>query len=303
MNAFFVFSGQGAQTVGMGKDLYDNCPEAKAVFDKADQVLNNGLLSVIFEGPIEKLTQSTYCQTAIYTMSCACLAAFQKHHPEVKAVGCAGLSLGEYAAFYAGGAFTFEEGLRLLNERGALIDKACQSTSGSMAAVLNADPAVIKEICAKNDVDVANFNSASQIVISGEKTKLAQTVADLKAAGVRKVIELTVAGAFHSRLMTTAGEGLKKVLADAAIQLPQIPVYQNFTAQTPASVAELKSNLASQVAGSVRWEECVKNMSQTPADICIEFGPGAVLTGLVGKIVPELARYNINSLESLNQFK
>lgn len=303
MKAFFVFSGQGAQTVGMGKDLAEAFPEAKALFDEADAVLGYEQSSIIFNGPAEKLTESRYCQPAIYTMSCAALAAFKTRYPDVTPVGCAGLSLGEYGALYAGGAFTFAEGLRLLAQRAELMDKACRATSGGMASVLGGDAEIIKEVCAACEIDVANFNSPGQIVISGEKVKLAKAVEELKARGMRKIIVLNVAGAFHSRLMKPAGEALEKVLEESPVAMPRIPVYHNFTAAPAADVAQLRANLAAQVAGSVRWEECVRNMVAAGGDTMIEFGPGNVLTGLLRRTLPEVRGLNVNSAETLRNIK
>ena len=303
MKAFFVFSGQGAQTVGMGKDLAEAFPEAKALFDEADAVLGYEQSSIIFNGPAEKLTESRYCQPAIYTMSCAALAAFKTRYPDVTPVGCAGLSLGEYGALYAGGAFTFAEGLRLLAQRAELMDKACRATSGGMASVLGGDAEIIKEVCAACEIDVANFNSPGQIVISGEKVKLAKTVEELKARGMRKIIVLNVAGAFHSRLMKPAGEALEKVLEESPVAMPRIPVYHNFTAAPAADVAQLRANLAAQVAGSVRWEECVRNMVAAGGDTMIEFGPGNVLTGLLRRTLPEVRGLNVNSAETLRNIE
>lgn len=299
MKAFFVFSGQGAQTVGMGKDLYDSSPAAKKIFDEADAVLGYKLSDIIFNGPIEKLTESIYCQDAIYTVSCAALAAFREKF-DVKPVACAGLSLGEYGALCCGGAFDFATGAKLLAERGRLMDEACRKTNGAMASVLGGDPAVIADVCKKTDIDVANYNCPGQIVISGEKSKVEAAVAELKAQGLRKVIMLNVAGAFHSRLMREAGEKLAAVLAQAELKLPEIPVYHNFTADTAKSVAELESNLTNQVAGSVRWEDCVRRAAEAGADTVIEFGPGAVLTGLVRRTASEMKLININSAASLD---
>ena len=303
MKAFFVFSGQGAQTVGMGKDLAEAFPEAKALFDEADAVLGYEQSSIIFNGPAEKLTESRYYQPAIYTMSCAALAAFKTRYPDVTPVGCAGLSLGEYGALYAGGAFTFAEGLRLLAQRAELMDKACRATSGGMASVLGGDAEIIKEVCAACEIDVANFNSPGQIVISGEKVKLAKAVEELKARGMRKIIVLNVAGAFHSRLMKPAGEALEKVLEESPVAMPRIPVYHNFTAAPAADVAQLRANLAAQVAGSVRWEECVRNMVAAGGDTMIEFGPGNVLTGLLRRTLPEVRGLNVNSAETLRNIE
>lgn len=300
MKPFFVFSGQGAQAVGMGKDLANAFPAAKARFEEADSVLGYDQSSIIFDGPAEKLTESRYCQPAIYTMSCAALDAFKEKFPGIKPVACAGLSLGEYAALYAAGAFPFAEGLKLLARRAELMDQACRSTSGGMASVLGGDAAVIREVCDGCGIDVANYNSPGQIVISGEKEKLAKAVEELKARGMRKVIVLNVAGAFHSRLMAPAGEALKPVLAGVAITVPPVPVYHNCTAAPAADAAELKANLATQVAGSVRWEECVRAMVAAGGDAMIEFGPGNVLTGLLRRTLPEVQCFNINSVESLD---
>ena len=303
MKAFFVFSGQGAQAVGMGKCLYETSPAAKAVFDEADAVLGRKLSEVIFNGPDADLTVSTNCQPAIYTMSCAALAAFQEKHPGITPAACAGLSLGEYAALYAGKAFTFAEGLLLLQKRAELMDRACKETSGGMASVLGGDRTVIEEVCKACDIDVANYNNPGQIVISGEKEKLAAAVEELKARGMRKVIVLNVAGAFHSRLMSAAGEGLKNALAEAEISMPATPVYHNFTAETAGSLDQLRANLAAQVAGSVRWEECVRAMAALDCDTMIEFGPGNVLTGLMRRTIAEMKCFNINSAETLAAFE
>ncbi|MBE6356803.1 MAG: ACP S-malonyltransferase [Lentisphaerae bacterium] len=302
MKPFFVFSGQGAQFAGMGKDLAENSTAAKKIFESADNTLKYSLSEIIFNGPDAKLTETIYCQPAIYTMSCAALAAFAEKFPQVVPTACAGLSLGEYGALYAGKAFDFETGLKLLAKRAELMDAACKNTNGSMASVINGDPEVIKEICAGCNVDVANFNSPGQIVISGEKGALAAAVDALKAAGIRKVIVLNVAGAFHSRLMASAGDALRPVLDMTPFALPRIPVYHNYTAAPADSVDELRSNLAAQVAGSVRWEECVRAMAALGADTMIEFGPGNVLTKLCSRTLPEIQTVNINSYDAIANF-
>ena len=300
MKPFFVFSGQGAQSVGMGKDLYESSAAAKAIFDAADAALGYSLTSIIFSGSDEELTQTRYCQVAIYTMSCAALEAFKEKFPGIEPVGCAGLSLGEYGALYAAGAFDFVTGLKLLAKRAELMDEACSATCGGMASVLNGDLAVIREVCDRCGIDVANFNSPGQIVISGEKEKVTAACAMLKEQGIRKAIELNVAGAFHSRLMAEAGDKLKSVLAETPIEVPAIPVYHNFTAAVAANADELRSNLASQVAGSVRWHECVLAMTAAGGDTMIEFGPGNVLTKLCSRALPEVKLYNVNSASALD---
>lgn len=303
MKMFFVFSGQGAQSVGMGRDLYEKYPVAKEYFDTADQVLGYSLSDVIFNGPAEKLTETRYCQSAIYTMSCACLAAFRERFPEALPVAAAGLSLGEYAALCCGKAFSFADGLKLLQKRADLMDECCRNTKGGMATALGCEAAVLEEVCAAADIDVANYNSPGQIVISGEQEKVKNAVAELKGRGYRKVIELQVAGAFHSRLMAPAGAALASVLKETEIALPEIPVYQNFTAAAPASVEQLKENLAAQVSGSVRWESCVRAAVEAGAEMMVEFGPGNVLTGLLKRTVPGMKSANINNVESLEQFQ
>ena len=299
MKPFFVFSGQGAQSVGMGKDLAGVSSAAAKIFETADAELGYSLSDIIFNGPEDKLTQTRYCQVAIYTMSCAALAAFQEKFPGISPVGCAGLSLGEYGALYAAGAFDFVTGLKLLAKRAELMDDACSRTCGGMASILNGDIAVIREVCSECGIDVANFNSPGQIVISGEKEKVSAACAMLKERGIRKAIELNVAGAFHSRLMAEAGENLKAVLAVTDIKVPSIPVWHNFTAAVAADADELRSNLASQVAGSVRWHECVEAMVAAGGDTMIEFGPGNVLTKLCSRAIPEVILCNVNSAASL----
>ncbi len=303
MKAIFAFSGQGAQAVGMGRDLYDNVPAARQIFAEADAVLGYNLTDIIFNGPAEKLTETRYCQVAIYTMSCAALEAFRSmNFADVEMVAAGGLSLGEYGALYAGKSYSFADGLRLLAKRAELMDAACKSVSGGMASVLGGDLAVIEEVCKACDIDIANYNSPGQIVISGLADKVTQAVVQLKEKGLRKVVPLTVAGAFHSRLMAAAGQQLAAVLAETQLNMPEVPVYHNFTAAPAANQAELKQNLASQVAGSVQWYQSVQKMVKNGADAMIEFGPGNVLTGLLRRTCPEVKYFNINSLDSLNNF-
>ncbi len=303
MKPVFVFSGQGAQAVGMGKDLFSSSQAAAAVFKEADVVLGWSVSDVCFNGPDEKLTESRICQPAIFTMSCACLAAFREKFPSVAPLGAAGLSLGEFAALYCAGVFAFADGLKLVARRGELMDEACKKNSGAMASVLGADPAAIKQICAETGIDVANFNCPGQIVVSGESAKVANTINVLKEKGFRKVIPLKVAGAYHSRLMKEAGEQLAAVLADVPMKDPSIPVAQNFTGGIVRSACEIRRNLVSQVAGSVLWEDCVKEIVAAGADSMVEFGPGNVLAGLAKRICPEVKAFNINSSESLAGFQ
>jgi [acyl-carrier-protein] S-malonyltransferase len=299
MKAAFVFSGQGAQAVGMGKDLVAASAAAAAIYAEADKTLGWSVSSVCFEGPEAKLTESRYCQPAIYTTSAACLAAFKEKFPGVQPVGCAGLSLGEYGALCASGFFSFADGLKLIARRGELMDEACKATAGAMASVLGGEPATIKEVCAACGVDVANFNCPGQIVISGDKDGVAKAVEELKAKGFRKVIPLKVAGAYHSRLMKAAGEKLAEPLSTTAVAQPKTPVAQNFTGKVESDPSKIKANLVSQVAGSVLWEDCVKTLAELGADTFIEFGPGNVLTGLVKRIDSTKALFNVAKAEDL----
>jgi [acyl-carrier-protein] S-malonyltransferase len=298
MKTAYIFSGQGAQAVGMGKDLYENSPAAKAVYDKADEILGWSVSDVCFNGPAEKLTETKYCQVAIYTTSMACLAYYREKNggdPD-EVIGCAGLSLGEYSALAAAGFFTFEDGLKLLEQRALFMDEACRATNGGMASVLGGDPAVISEVCDACGIDVANLNCPGQIVISGEKEGVARACAMLKEKGVKRAIPLNVAGAFHSRLMASAGEKLRKPLAETPAAAPSIPAAQNFTGTFVNDPAVIKENLAGQVAGSVRWEDCVRAMIAAGAEKFVEFGPGNVLTGLVKRIDSEKQLENINGI-------
>jgi [acyl-carrier-protein] S-malonyltransferase len=302
MNVAFVFSGQGAQTVGMGKSLNEGSKAAAEIFAEADKVLGWSISEICFEGPEEKLTESRFCQPAIYTMSVACLAAFQEKFPELKPVGCAGLSLGEFAALKAAGVFSFADGLKLVAKRGELMDEACQETEGGMASVLGGDLDIIKEVCKDCDIDVANYNCPGQIVISGQKELVVKAVEDLKARGLRKVIPLKVAGAYHSRLMAEAGTRLQAVLDGVPMSDPVLPVYQNFTGGKVDNIKDIRQNLVSQVAGSVRWEECVKALIAAGADTFIEFGPGNVLTGLVKRTDREQKLFNIGTMDDIGNF-
>jgi len=301
-NIFWVFSGQGAQHPGMGRDLYDAFPAAKRRFDEAAQRLGDEFLATVFEGPAEKLTETRFCQPAIYTMSCALFDVFHEKFPAAGAVAAAGLSLGEYAALYAAGAVDFATGLELLRRRAAAMDEACHEFPGGMASVLKADPEVIRAACAEAGIDVANYNSPGQIVISGEHAKLARAIELLNARGVSRIIELQVAGAFHSRLMSEAGRRFAPALAEAAMRMPAIPVYHNFSAAPAADLAELRTLLEKQVSGSVRWEESLRRAAAEGALNVIEFGPGNVLTGLARRTLPELKLFNLNTKESIDNF-
>ena len=298
MKAAYLFSGQGAQTVGMGKDLYESSNAAAAIYNEADSVLGWSISDICFNGPAEKLTESKYCQPAIYTTSMACLAAYREKYdgdPD-EVVGCAGLSLGEYAALACAGFFSFANGLKLVARRAKLMDAACKKTEGGMAAIIAGDPDVIREVCKECDIDVANYNCPGQIVISGVKEGVLKACGILKEKGVKRALPLNVAGAYHSRLMAEAGQQLRGPLASTYVSELELPVVQNLTGAAETGLDRIKENLAGQVAGSVRWEECVRTLIGLGAEKFIEFGPGAVLTGFVKKIDPSKALLNVSGI-------
>lgn len=279
----FMFAGQGAQVVGMGKDLYEQSPAAKAVFDAADGILGRAISTLCFAGPAADLTASANCQPAIYTVSMACAAALQERSGVQPAV-CGGLSLGEFAALTCAGALEFAAGLRLVAERGRLMDEACRAADGAMAAVIGADAGVVADICAREGVDVANYNCPGQLVISGERRRLQQTLAALQAAGISRVVLLDVAGAYHSRLMQPAATAFAPVLDATPFREPSCPLAQNTVGSLVSDPAAIRANLKAQVTGSVRWEACVAAMRGTGIAALIELGPGKVLSGFMKRI-------------------
>ncbi|MFW5997047.1 MAG: ACP S-malonyltransferase [Verrucomicrobiota bacterium] len=299
IKAGLMFAGQGAQYAGMGADLYRESESASQIFDKADKRLGWKISELCFNGPVEKLTTSSVCQPAIYTMSQACLAALQDKMT-VQPVVCGGLSLGEFSAACAASVFDFEDGLDLLEKRGSLMEQACRQTEGAMAAVLKADREIVERVCRENDVDVANFNCPGQIVISGEKNKIDNAVEALKEAGVSRVTKLGVDGAFHSRLMETASDGFRQVLADKKFRSPECGFVQNYVGADVRDPDEIQENLGKQVTGSVRWEECVKTMLTYDIDMLIELGPGKVLSGFMKRIDRKFPVFNVENMEDVS---
>ena len=296
----FLFAGQGAQAVGMGQDLAAASAGARALFARADAALGRSLSGLCFNGPLETLTASANCQPAITVASLASLAAFLEQRP-VKPVACAGLSLGEYAALAAAGALDADTAVRLVAERGQRMDEACRASAGAMAAVLNGDPELVAKISAEAGIDVANFNCPGQIVISGAKDGVARAIEALKAAGVSRVIPLTVDGAFHSRLMAPAAERFQPVLAAAAIRAPACPVAQNVTGTLVTDPGAIRANLGAQITGSVRWEGCVRAILALGVEAVVEFGPGQVLAGFMKRIDKTVPVFNVGSQADLDK--
>jgi [acyl-carrier-protein] S-malonyltransferase len=280
-----LFSGQGAQSVGMGKDLAAEFPVAADLFRRADEILGWPLSRIAFEGPAEELTKTAVCQPALYVHGLACLAVLQEKLPGFTFDAAAGLSLGEFTAHSAAGTFDFETGLRLVAKRSTAMQKSCDETEGGMAAVIGAEENNARELASAADVDVANLNSPGQIVLSGESSKIALAVSLAKEYGARKAVELQVAGAFHSRLMESAYQSLSEALIDTPIVPPRVPVVCNVDAIPVKDAKSIRRSLADQVTGSVLWTQSIEYMiDHLHITRFIELGPGGVLAGLVGRI-------------------
>ena len=281
MKKAFVFPGQGAQFVGMGKDLYENSPEAKELFEKANEILGFRITDLMFEGTDEDLKQTKVTQPAIFLHS-VILAKSLKEKPDM----VAGHSLGEFSALVANGTLSFEDGLRLVHARALAMQKACEANPSTMAAILGLPDATVENILAEIDdiVVPANYNCPGQIVISGSVPGIEKACELMKAAGAKRALPLKVGGAFHSPLMDPAKIELEAAIKATEIHTPKCPVYQNVDALPHTDPAEIKKNLVAQLTASVRWTQSVKNMVADGATDFTECGPGAVLQGLIKKI-------------------
>lgn len=300
MKTALLFSGQGAQAVGMGKDLAAAFPAAADLFAKADSILGYSLSQTAFEGPSEELTRTSVCQPALYVHGLSALAVLKEKVPTLSFDAAAGLSLGEFTAHAAAGTFDFETGLRLVDKRSRFMQEACEATEGGMAAIIGADEQGVRNLAAAADVDVANFNSPGQIVISGEKSKIALAVGMAKEYGARKAVELTVAGAFHSRLMEPAFQRLSAVLAETPILMPRVSVVGNVDARPAESPDAIRKSLADQVTGSVCWTASIEHMiDHLGITRFLELGPGGVIAGLVGRIRKGTEVISISDVASL----
>jgi len=276
-----LFAGQGAQVVGMGKDLAGQFPTAASVFRNADEILGRKLSDIAWNGPIEELTKTSNCQPALFIHGFACLAVLRELGGKLPVGGAAGLSLGELTAHAAAGTFSFEDGVRLVQKRGELMDEACSATIGGMAAMIGADENTVRQLADDEDVDVANINSPGQIVISGELAKVEAAVAVAKEHGIRRATMLNVAGAYHSRLMQSAYEKLGGTLLEVQMQLPQFPVISNVTGREVPTLPEIRQTLQDQVTSTVRWVDCTERLAGFGCDLFVELGPGGVLAGLL----------------------
>jgi [acyl-carrier-protein] S-malonyltransferase len=277
-----LFAGQGAQAVGMGKDLAEKYPVARDLFAEADGILGRGLSAVTFEGPEAELVKTVNCQPALFVHGLACLAALQQEVGKLTPHVAAGLSLGEFTAHAAAGTFAFADGLKLVAERGRLMQEACERTTGSMAAMIGGEEGAVRQLAQECDVDIANFNSPGQIVLSGTVEGIDKAVAAAKDKGIRKAAKLNVAGAYHSRLMQSAADALAPTLTATPMQASKFPVVANVTARPTNGADAVRQTLAAQVTGSVRWTETIEYLVDVEkVELFIELGPGGVIAGLV----------------------
>lgn len=281
----YVFPGQGAQFTGMGQELYNNHPQAKEMFEKANGILGFRITDIMFNGTADELKQTKVTQPAIFLHS----VILAKHVPDFKPEMVAGHSLGEFSALVAAGAMSFEDGLRLVSKRAMAMQKACEIKPSAMAAILGLDDKTIENICEKTEgvVVAANYNCKGQVVISGEKEAVEKACGELKAAGAKRALLLPVGGAFHSPMMDPARVELADAIEKTDIKTPVCPVYQNVDARPHTDPAKIKANLLVQLTAPVRWTQSVENMVSDGANEFIELGPGKVLQGLINKIAPE----------------
>ena len=294
-----VFPGQGSQSVGMGHKLYQSSPKAKEVFQEADEALQFSLSRLCFEGPEDELRQTINAQPAIMTVSIACLRAASEVNHTVSPSFVAGHSLGEYTALVAANVLGFTDAIRLVRERGRLMQKAGEIKPGGMAAVIGLDEAVLREICRESGAEIANFNCSVQIVISGSKEALARAMELAKARDARRVILLQVSGAFHSTLMQPTIAGLSEAISQINFRTPEIPIVVNSTAQPVTTAEGVKEELLRQLCNCVQWQPSVEYMVGEGISTFIEIGPGQVLSGLIKRISDKVRVLNMSDPESI----
>ena len=302
MSTAFIFPGQGAQAVGMGSDAWHGSPAARAVFDEADRVLGVPLSRLILEGPADELVRSHNAQPAILCVSIAMLRVTEEYigtampHPAF----AAGHSVGEYAALVAAGSLSLSEGLRLVRARGELMQAACEATPSGMAALIGLTLEPARQACEGTGAQVANVNSAEQIVLGGPNDSLERAIENAKNAGARRAIPLEVAGAFHTEVMRPAQDAMANILAESGLNTATVPVVANTTALPIESAEEVRAELGSQLCGCVYWQQSVELMAARGVDRFIEFGPGKVLTGLVRRIAPDAAALAVADLDAVS---
>ncbi|MDP6453524.1 MAG: ACP S-malonyltransferase [SAR202 cluster bacterium] len=302
----YLFPGQGAQAVGMGKELYDSSAAAREVFDQVDESLGRSLTKVLFEGPEDDLRQTINAQPGIMTVSLACVKAMEENldlNEMPQPVVMAGHSLGEYTALAVSGVLDVADTAKLVQMRGQLMQEACDQNPGTMAAILGLDQMALEEVARETGVWVSNINTAEQIVISGDRMGIAQAMDLAEARGAKKVIALRVGGAFHSGLMEPARAGLVEAIDSMDFHNPTVPIVANCTADALDTADSIKEELIAQVSGCVQWKQSVDYMMGTGVDSFIEIGPGRALSGMVKRINRRAEIANVADLESIMKLR
>jgi [acyl-carrier-protein] S-malonyltransferase len=294
-----LFAGQGAQKVGMGKDWAEQSPTARALFDRANATLGYDLARLCFHGPDRELMKTEHAQPAIYLVSWVAFQLLKERVPTLDFTAAAGLSLGEFTALTAAGVMSFEVGLRLVRQRGRYMQEACEITRGAMAAVIGLDEPTTRAVCVETGVELANLNCPGQLVISGERDRVTRASELAGAKGARKVMVLPVAGAYHSRLMTSARFKLDQTLTGVPLAPPAVPVISNVTAQPHGTPSQIRALLVEQVTAPVRWEEAMRYLLAQGFARFIELGPGTVLSGFLKRIDNRAQCLNVADVASL----
>ena len=294
----WLFPGQGAQHVGMGRDLYEQLPAARAVFDAADAALHIPLTTLCFEGPEQELARTVHTQPALVTHAIAALlAAIDAGSVTAQPAFVAGHSLGEYAALIAAGAIDFGEGVRLVHERGRLMEQACDAAPGTMTAVLGLEPGTVRALCEQHGASICNLNAPGNITVGGTAAAVAAVSTAAGEAGASRVVPLEVAGAFHTPLMQSARDAMRTVLEQASFADPKIPVVSNVSAQPLTAAGQFADELSDQITRPVRWADSVRTMADGGVSSFVEFGPGRVLTGMVRRVDRDAALRNVATAE------
>ena len=294
-----LFAGQGAQVVGMGRDLAESHPSAKALFAQADQALGYDMSGICFSGPEEELVRTEHAQPAIYLVGWVALQLLREQTPLLAFDATAGLSLGEFTALAAADVLGFEEGLRIVRRRGEVMQDACEGSSGGMVAIVGLDEEAVRSVCDQAGVSLANLNCPGQIVVSGDADKMDAACDAAKAAGAKRAIPLPVAGAYHSPLMQPARAGLAEALAKVELSEPSVPVYSNVTGQVHASGGTIAGTMVDQITSPVKWETCIRAMIADGVTRFIELGPGTALSGFMRRIDRDIEMLNVCDCDSL----